>query len=134
MAGWLRPIHTQTVSSVNVHSNLEVFHNQRTADRAAKAAYGVRLFVMGSGSVAGELWIVRLLIVHESITPTNAIPDLEDPKNWATFPVSDSPAYFDIRSKREIAQDEKLWLQTYKAVGTASNLISVMAQIYLVQP
>lgn len=118
---WVRGEHSATQTANTTESNLEVFH----ANDTPKQNYvGLQLFLCAMCGDDTDFWVARFIIQHESIATGSILdnqPEDDDERVWCVLPFARGPAYFDIRSKREIKADEKLWLQFHKPLGGVSS-------------
>ncbi len=73
-----------------------------------------------------DLMGVRLIVAPENLILTDFTstdPAPHDPMVWYSWYCARGPLVFRLRSKRTIKPEHKLWIQAWKASGTASSVI-----------
>ncbi len=126
MAIWERYQAGHLLSTAGTHQNSELLQNQQ-ADENFES--GDIVFVDGIITVltdTDDLCGVRLLILDEEVTSggfDENDPEPHQPQVWYTWFVGRGPLVFRLRSKKTLPPEHKLWLQSWKALGSASTNI-----------
>ncbi len=126
MPVWERYDFGQTLAAVGDHSNREVFHNEQ-ADENFEASDvvivdGIVTIITDTDDICG----VRMLVVPEEILTASLTEDVPQPHNdmvYYSWYAARGPMVFRLRSKRTIPPEHKLWIQSWKAGGTASTVL-----------
>ncbi len=133
MAIWERYQAGHTVAAAGVHVNSELLHNFQGAENFES---GDIVFVDGILTVitdTDDLCGVRLLIAHENITSgalTEDSPAPHEPGVWYSWFCARGPLVFRMRSKKTLPPEHKLWLQTWKALGSTSTICNSGILLY----
>ncbi len=133
MAIWERYQGEQSVTTVGVHANTEVFHNQEDTDNFQNADIvgvdGVLTVLTADDDLIG----IRLLVCHELLTSGDLHeddPTPDAPQVWYTFFAGRGPMVFRLRSKKTVPPQHKLWVQSWKAAGSLTTSVKFGILIY----
>ncbi len=127
MAVWERYQKSNTLSTAATHVTDELFHNQAASGQNFQSVDvvcvdGIVSVVTDTDDLVG----IRLLVVDENLT----VVDEDDPEphlrsvyySWFT---ARGPAFFRLLSKKTVPPEHKMYLQTWKALGSSSTVINV---------
>ncbi len=126
MPVWERYHGANTLSTAGTHANTEVFHNFQADENFESSDVvivdGIVTFLTDTDDLCGA----RLLIVPEEILTASLTEDVPQPHNqmvYYSWFLGRGPMVFRLRSKRTIPPEHKLWVQAWKANGSASTAI-----------
>ncbi len=130
---WVREQVTGALSSPALHFNQLIYHNNSALSTTGQRfkATAVAQFYMGLTDTE-DLWILRLALMHESITPTTSIPGDNEEAVRGLYPFAKGPVYFAPRASITVPSDHKLWLQVIKVLGSASSTYQVSLNTLMV--
>ncbi len=133
MALWERYQGEQSVAAVGVHANTELFHNQEDTDNFQNADIVAVDGILTVLTPDDDLIGIRLLVAHELLTSgdlTEDAPAPDSPQVWYNFFAGRGPLIFRLRSKKTVPPQHKLWVQSWKAAGSATTPVRFGIQIF----
>ncbi len=130
---WVREQLTGNLSTPALHFNQLIYHNNSTLSTTGQRfkATAVAQFYMGLTDI-DDLWILRLVLMHESVTPTVSTPGDSEEAVRGLYPFAKGPVYFAPRASITVPSDHKLWLQVSKVLGTSASIYQVSLNVLMV--
>lgn len=125
---WERYAKANTLGAQGVHANDELFLNKEDTDYFQNADVVVVDGIITVVTDTDDLVGVRLLVVNENFLDAELTEDDPTPGSplvYYTWFAARGPLVFRLRSKKTIPVDHKLWLQTWKALGSTATIIRV---------
>ncbi len=108
------------------HYNEQVFHNQEDTDNFQSADVIIVDGILTVNTDSDDLMGIRLLVVPELLVDGDLTEDAPAPHDrmvYYSWYAARGPLVFRLRSKKTIPPENKLWVQTWKAGGSATTQI-----------
>lgn len=130
---WERYDDSVSLTNQADHANRQLLHNQVTDNVFQSADI---IFIDGIITVitdTDDLIGVRLLLLHENFLDGQITEDDPAPYDegvWYSFWCSRGPLVFRLRSKKTLHPEHKLWLNIWKARGSAPTVVNIGSMLF----
>ncbi len=124
MPVWERYDGTVSLGAVGTHANAEIFANAQ-ADENFEASDvvgvdGILTLITDTDDLCG----LRLIVAPEEMVTGDITEDIPQPHSrmiWYSWFAARGPMVFRLRSKKTVPPEHKLWVNMWKARGTATT-------------
>ncbi len=123
---WIRGSFNNTLTSVGLGENRELYHNSPDVTSPVITKQKATLVAAYWFAIedVGDVWNIRLMVVHENFaTPTVSIPGNSDDMIRGMYPFSKGPLIYSPKAGISVPPDHKLFMQTVKSVGGTSSTL-----------
>ncbi len=127
MPVWERYHGGQSLAAEGSHVNVELFHNLQADENFESSDVVIVDGILTTITDTDALCGVRLLVVPEEIVTGTLTEDVPQPHNqmvYYSWFVARGPMVFRLRSKRTVPPEHKLWIQLWKASGSAATILN----------
>jgi len=131
---WVRGNTGATLTSAGLGVNHKLYQNAR-ATVSSDIVLTQKVTAVATHLMAvedtGDLWILRMLVTEESVTPAASVPEDEDVEVKGVYPCSHGPVYFSPARLISVPVESTLWLQVNKVAGGNSSTVRVYFNVLL---